>query len=145
MKAVSRRTTMIPDTLSYLPSYVHGFLLPCDHGLDYLHQVMREINAGTRKHSALLILAEWSSQITRLYSSYGPAQMNEFEICCGRYHGVCVEDGGRGICSSSGCALKLITAAQIQSTHAARSPRAREVTCSVVCGNEVDIAARVGT
>ena len=105
---------------------------------------MREFNAGTRGHSTLLILAVWSSQITRLYSSYGPAQMNEFEKICGRYHRVCVEDGGRDV-GSSGCALKLITAAQIQFTHATQSPRAREITGSVVCANEGDIAARIST
>ena len=57
----------------------------------------------------------------------------------------CVEDGGRGVCSSDVHLLvqKHVSAAQMQFTHATRSPRARQIAGRVVCGSKVDIAAGI--
>ena len=49
----------------------------------------------------------------------------------------CVEDGGRGVCSLDVHHLvqKPASAAQMQFTHATRSPGARQVAGIVVCGS----------
>ena len=67
--------------------------------------------------------------------------MNEFHRCDGRNVLWCAEDGGRGVCSSDVHHLvqKPVSAAQIQFTHATRSPLARQIASRVVCGSKVDI------
>ena len=59
----------------------------------------------------------------------------------------CVEDGGCGVCSSDMHHLvqKPVSVAQMQFTHATRSPRARQLAGKVVCGSKVDIAVGVST
>ena len=59
----------------------------------------------------------------------------------------CVEDGGRGVCSSDVHHLvqKPVSAARMQFTHATRNPRARQIAGRVVCGSLVDIAAGIST
>ena len=54
-------------------------------------------------------------------------------------------DGGRGVCSSDVHRLvqKLVSTAEMQFTHATRSPRASQIAGRVVCGSKVDIAAGV--
>ena len=67
--------------------------------------------------------------------------VNELNRCDGRNGLWSAEDGGRGVCSSDVHHLvqKPASAAQIQFTHATRSPRARQIADRVVCGNKVDI------
>ena len=69
--------------------------------------------------------------------------VNELHRCDGRNDLWCAEDGGRGVCSSDVHHLvqKPVSAAEMQFTHATRSPRARQVKDRVVCGSKVDIVA----
>ena len=69
--------------------------------------------------------------------------VNELHRCDGRNGLWCAVDGGRGVCSSDVHHLvqKPVSAAQMQFTHATRSPRARQVAGRVVCGSKVDIVA----
>ena len=69
--------------------------------------------------------------------------MNELHRCDGRNGLWCAEDGGRGVCSSDVHHLvqKPVSAAEMQFTHATRSPRARQIAGRVVCGSKVDIVA----
>ena len=71
--------------------------------------------------------------------------MNDLHRCPRQNVLWCVEDGGRGVCSSDVHHLvqKPVSAAQMQFTHATQSPRARQVEGIVVCGNKVDIAAEI--
>ena len=57
----------------------------------------------------------------------------------------CAEDGGRGVCSSDVHYLvqKPVSVAQMQFTHATRSPRARQTAGRVVCGSKVDIVGGI--
>ena len=68
--------------------------------------------------------------------------LNRF--CCGNVLW-CAKDGGRGVCSSDVHRLvqKPVSAAEMQFTHATRSPRASQIAGRVVCGSKVDIAAGV--
>ena len=70
---------------------------------------------------------------------------NEVHLCDGRNVLWCAEDGGRGICSSDVHHLvqKPVSVAQMQFTHATRSPRARQIASRVVYGSKVDIVAGV--
>ena len=54
-------------------------------------------------------------------------------------------DGGRGVCSSDVHRLvqKPVSAAEMQFTHATRSPRASQIAGRVVCWSKVDIAEGV--
>ena len=58
-----------------------------------------------------------------------------------------VEDGGHGVCLSDVHQLvqKPASAAQMQFTHATRSPRAQQIAGSAVCGSQVDIAVGIST
>ena len=69
--------------------------------------------------------------------------VNELHRCDGRNGLWCAEEGGRGVCSSDMHHLvqKLVSVAQMQFTHATRSPRARQIAGRVVCGSKVDIVA----
>ena len=69
--------------------------------------------------------------------------VNEFHRCDGRNVLWCAEDGGRGVCSSDVHHLvqKPVPAAQMQFTHATRSPQARQIAGRVVYGSKVDIVA----
>ena len=69
--------------------------------------------------------------------------VNELHRCPGRNVLWCVEDGGRGVCSSDVHHLvqKPVSAAQTQFTYAIRSPRAHQMTGRVVCGSKVIISA----
>ena len=71
--------------------------------------------------------------------------VNELHRCDGRNGLWCAEDGGRGVCSSDVHHLvqKPVSVAQMQFTHATRSPRARQIASRVVCGSKVDIAAGI--
>ena len=57
----------------------------------------------------------------------------------------CAGDGGRGVCSSDVHDLKQkpVSAAEMQFTHATRSPRASQFAGRVVCGSKVDIVAGI--
>ena len=57
----------------------------------------------------------------------------------------CAGDGGRGVFSSDVHRLvqKPVSAAEMLSTHATRSPRASQIAGRVVCGSKVDISAGV--
>ena len=70
---------------------------------------------------------------------------NELYVCSGRNVLWCAGDGGRGVCSSVVHRLvqKPVSAAEMQFTHATRSPRARQIAGRVVCGSKVDIAEGV--
>ena len=70
---------------------------------------------------------------------------NESHRCDGRNGLWCAEDGGRGVCASDvhHLAQKSVSAAQMQFTHATRSPRARQIAGSDVCGSKVDIVAGI--
>ena len=70
---------------------------------------------------------------------------NDLNRFCGRNVLWCAGDGGRGVCSSDVHRLvqKPVSAAEMQFTHATRSPRARQIAGRVVCGSKVDIAAGV--
>ena len=69
--------------------------------------------------------------------------VNELHRCNGRNGLCCAEDGGRGVCSSDVHHLvqKSVSAAEMQFTHATRSPRARQIAGRVVCESKVDIVA----
>ena len=71
--------------------------------------------------------------------------MNELHRCDGRNGLWCAEDGGRGVCSSDVHHLvqKPVSVAQIQFTHATRSPRTRQIAGRVVCGSTVDFVAGI--
>ena len=71
--------------------------------------------------------------------------MNELHRCSGRNVLWCAEDGGCGFCSSDvhRSVQKPVSAAQMQLTHATRSPRARQSAGRVVCRSKVDIAAGI--
>ena len=71
--------------------------------------------------------------------------MNELHRCPRRIVLWCAEDGRRGVCSSDVHHLvqKPVSAAQMQFTHAIRSPRARQIADRVVCGSKVDIVAGI--
>ena len=71
--------------------------------------------------------------------------MNELHLCDGRNGLWCAEDGGRGACSSDVHHLvqKPVSAAQMEFTHATRSPRVRQIAGRVVCGSKVDIFAGI--
>ena len=70
---------------------------------------------------------------------------NELHRCTDRSVLWCAGDGGRGVCSSDVHHLvqKPVSAAEMQSTHATRSPRASQIAGRVVCGSKVDIVAGV--
>ena len=70
---------------------------------------------------------------------------NDFYLCSGRNVLWCAGDGGRGVCSSDVHRLvqKPVSAAEMQFTHATRSPRASQTAGRVVCGSKVDIAEGV--
>ena len=57
----------------------------------------------------------------------------------------CIEDGGRGVCSSDMHHLdqKPVSAAQMQFILATRIPRARQVAGRAVCGSDVGIAVGI--
>ena len=70
--------------------------------------------------------------------------VNELQLCDGRNSLWCAEDGGRGVCSSDVHHLvqkKPVSVAQMQFTHATRSPQACQIAGRVVCGSKVDIVA----
>ena len=70
---------------------------------------------------------------------------NELHRCTGRNVLWCAGDGGRGVCSSDVHRLvqKPVLAAEMQFTHATRSPRASQIAGRVVCGSKVDIVAGI--
>ena len=70
---------------------------------------------------------------------------NDLYLCSGRNVLWCAGDGGRGVCSSDVHCLaqKPVSAAEMQFTHATRSPRASQIAGRVVCGSKVDIAEGV--
>ena len=70
---------------------------------------------------------------------------NELHWCAGRNVLWCAGDGGRGVCSSDVHDLKQkpVSAAEMQFTHATRSPRASQIAGKVVCGSKVDIVAGI--
>ena len=71
--------------------------------------------------------------------------MNELHRYDGRNVLVWAEDGGRGVSLSDlpNPVLKHVSAAQMQFTHATRSPRARQIAGRAVCGSKVDIIAGI--
>ena len=71
--------------------------------------------------------------------------VNELHRCDGRNVLWCAEDGGCGVCSSDVHHLvqKPVSAAQMQFTHATRSPRARQIAGGVVRGSKVGIVAGI--
>ena len=70
---------------------------------------------------------------------------NELHCCAGRNVLSCAGDGGRGVCSSDVHDLvqKPVSAAEMQFTHATRSPRASQIPGRVVCGSKLDIVAGI--
>ena len=70
---------------------------------------------------------------------------NELHWCAGRNVLWCAGDGGRDVCSSDVHDLvqKPVSAAEMQFTHATRSPRASQIAGRVVCGSKVDIVAGI--
>ena len=68
---------------------------------------------------------------------------NELHWCAGRNVLWCAGDGGRGVSSSDVHDLKQkpVSAAEMQFTHATRSPRASQIAGRVVYGSKVDIVA----
>ena len=70
---------------------------------------------------------------------------NDSYLCSGRNVLWCAGDGGRSVCSSDVHRLvqKPVSAAEMQFTHATRSPRASQIAGRVVCGSKVDIAEGV--
>ena len=70
---------------------------------------------------------------------------NELHRCNGRNVLWCAGDGGRGVWSSDVHHLvqKPVSAAEMQFTHATRSPRASQITDRVVCGSKVVIIAGI--
>ena len=71
--------------------------------------------------------------------------VNELRRCNGRNGLWCAKDSDRGVCSSDVYHLvqKPVSAAQMEFTHATRSPRARQIVGRVVCGSKVDIIAEI--
>ena len=71
--------------------------------------------------------------------------VNELHRCSGRNIVWCAGDGGRGVWSSDVHHLvqKSVSAAEMQFTHATRSPRASQIAGRVVCGIKVDIVAGI--
>ena len=72
---------------------------------------------------------------------------NELHRCAGRNVLWCAGDGGRGVCSSDVHHLvqKPVSAAEMQFTHATRSPRASQIAGRVVCESKVDIVAGISS
>ena len=70
---------------------------------------------------------------------------NELHWCTGRNVLWCAGDGGRGVYSPDVHDLvqKPVSAAEMQFTHATRSPRASQIAGRVVCGSKVDIVAGI--
>ena len=70
---------------------------------------------------------------------------NELHRCTGRNVLWCAGDGGRGVCSSDVHYLVQtpVSAAEMQFSHATRSPRASQIAGRVVCGRKVDIVAGI--
>ena len=70
---------------------------------------------------------------------------NELHWCAGRNVLWCAGGGGRGVCSSDVHDLKPkpVSAAEMQFSHATRSPRASQIAGRVVCGSKVDIVAAI--
>ena len=70
---------------------------------------------------------------------------NELNRCSGRNVLWCTGDGGRGVWSSDVHRLvqKPVSAAQMQFTHATRSPRASQIAGRVVCESKVNIVAGI--
>ena len=70
---------------------------------------------------------------------------NELHRCTGRNVLGCAGDGGRGVCSSDVYHLMqmVLSAAEIQFTHATRSPRASQIAGRVACESKVDIVAGI--
>ena len=70
---------------------------------------------------------------------------NELYLCSGRNVLWRAGDGGRSVCSSDLHRLvqKPVSAAEMQFTHATRSPRASRIAGRVVCGSKVDITEGV--
>ena len=64
------------------------------------------------------------------------SMVKEFRCRRGRNSKWCVEEGGRGVCSSDVHHLvqKPISVAQMQFSYATRSPRADQITGRVLCG-----------
>ena len=72
---------------------------------------------------------------------------NELHRCAGRNVLWCAGDGGRGVCSSDVHHLvqKPVSAAEMQFTHATRSPRASQIAGRVVCESKVVIVAGISS
>ena len=70
---------------------------------------------------------------------------NELHWCAGRNVLWCAGDGGRGVSSSDVHDLKQkpVSTAEMQCSHATRSPRASQIAGRVVCGSKVDIVAGI--
>ena len=70
---------------------------------------------------------------------------NELHWCTGQNVLWCAGDGGRGVSSSGVHDLKQkpVSAAEMQFTHATRSPRASQIAGRVVCGSKVDIVTGI--
>ena len=70
---------------------------------------------------------------------------NELHWCAGRNVLWCAGDGGRGVCSSDVHDLKQkpISAAEMQCSHATRSPRASQIAGRIVYESKVDIVAGI--
>ena len=70
---------------------------------------------------------------------------NELRRCAGRNVLWCAGDGGRGVCSLDVHHLVQtpVSAAEMQFTHATRSPRASQIAGRVVCETKVDIVAGI--
>ena len=70
---------------------------------------------------------------------------NELHWCAGRNVLWCAGDGGRGVCSSDVHDLvqKPVSAAEMQFTHATRSPRTSQIAGRAVYGSKVDIVAGI--
>ena len=70
---------------------------------------------------------------------------NDLDRFCGQNVLWCAGDSGRGVCSSDVHRLvqKPVSAAEMQFSHATRSPRASQIAGRVVCESKVGIAAGV--
>ena len=92
-----------------------------------------ELSAQVRQHNSYTFIAK--------------GMVKKFRWRRGRNFLWCVEDDGRGFCSSDVHRLeqKFVSAAQMQFTHATRSPRARQIADKVACGSKVDIVAGIST
>ena len=71
--------------------------------------------------------------------------VNELHRCDGRNVLWWAEDGGRVVYSSDvpNLVQKPVSAAQMQFTHATRTPRARQIAGRVVCKSKIDIVAGI--